>query len=65
MYTIHRIDRHSHMQQFGISPILISGPTGPVLHQCGLSVGKTPFVKADLSIYSHLGDVSGQCISVS
>ena len=26
---------------------------------------KSPSVKADLAIYSHIADVSGQCMSVS
>ena len=65
MYTIH-IDRERHWQQFGTTLILISAPTGTVMHQRGFTVlGKKPSVKADLAIYSHVVDASGQCMSVS
>ena len=49
--------------------ILISAPQW--LHRpCNASrqlykVGKKPFVKVDLAIYSYIVDVSGQCMSVS
>ena len=69
MYTNHRIDRDSHWQQPGIKPILISAPQWPN-RICNAPtqlyrVGKKPSVKADLAIYSHVVDVSGQCMSES
>ena len=69
MYTIHRIDQDGHWQQFGTQPILISAPQWSHM-VCDVPmqfyrVGKNPSVKADLGIYSHIVDVSLQCISVS
>ena len=69
MYTNHRIDWDSHWQQSGKQSILISAPQWPNrtcnaptwLHR----VGKMPSVKADLAIYSHAVDFSGQCMSES
>ena len=69
MYTNHRIDQDSHQQQFGTKPILISAPQWP--HKpCNAPtrfyrVVKKPFVKANLVIYSHIVDASGQCTSIS
>ena len=69
IYTNHRIDRDSHWQLSGTQSILISAPQWPNktcnaptwLHR----VGKKPSVKADLAIYSHAVDASGQCMSES
>ena len=68
MYTNHRIDRDGHWQQSGTQPILISAPQWPnrtcnALMQLYM-VGKKPSVKADLAIYSHIVNASGQCMSV-
>ena len=69
MYSVHRRDQDGHWQQFGTSPILISAPqwshrpyNAPKQFY---RVGKKPSVKADLAIYSHVLDLSGQCMSVS
>ena len=69
MYTNHRIDQDGHWQQFGTQPILISAPQW-ANRPCNAptwfyTVGKKPSVKADLAIYSHAVDVSGQCMSES
>ena len=71
MYTIHRIDRDGHWQQFGTQPILISAPQWANRH-CNAPtrlyrVRKSPSVKADLAIYSQAvdHDVRGQCMSES
>ena len=69
MYTNHRIDQDAHWQQFGTQPILISAPrwlhrpcNGPVqLYR----VDKKPSMKANLAIYSHVVNVSGQCMGIS
>ena len=69
MYTNHRIDQDGHCQQSGTQPILISAPQWPNrtcnaptrLHR----VGKKLSVRADLAIYSHIVDASGQCMSES
>ena len=69
MYTNHRIDRDSHWQQSGTQPILISAPQWPNRTRNASArlnrVGKKPSVKADLAIYSHAVDASGQCMSES
>ena len=69
MYTIHRRDQDGHWQQFGTTPILISAPQWSHMHCNGLMqldrVGKKLSVKADLVIYSHVADISGQRITVS
>ena len=69
MYTNHRIDQDSHWQQFGTQPILISAPQWacwPCIAPTQFyTVGKKPFVKADLAIYSQAVDVRGRCISKS
>ena len=61
MYTNHRIDRDGHWHQFGTEPILISAPqwacwpcNAPIRFY---TVGKKPFMKADLAIYSQTVDV--------
>ena len=69
MYTNHRIDRDGHWQQFGTQPILISAPQW-ACWPCNAptwsyTVGKKPFVKADLAIYSQAVDVRGLCMSES
>ena len=56
-------------QLSGTQPILISAPQWPnracnALMQL-YRVGKKPFVKANLAIYSHVVDVFGQCMSES
>ena len=69
MYTIHRIGWDRHWQQFNTTQILISALQW--LHRpynaarWFYRVGKKPSVKADLATYSHVVDVSGQCVSVS
>ena len=61
--------RDGHCQQFDTTPTLISAPQWP--HKpCDAPiqlyrVSKKPSVKADLAMYSHIVDVSGQCMSVS
>ena len=69
MYTKHRIDQDGHWQQFGTQPILISAPrgaTGLAMHQLSFTgLTKSPFLKADLAIYSHAVSVGGQCMSES
>ena len=67
MYTNHRIDQDGHWQQFGTQPILISAPQW-ACWPCNAPtrfhmVGKKPFVKAYLAIYSQAVDVCGQCMS--
>ena len=68
MYTIHRIGKDGHWQQLDTTTILISAPHW--LHRpCNAPtqfyrVGKKPSVKVDLTIYSHVVDVSGWCMSV-
>ena len=69
MYTIHRRDQEGHWQQLVTPPILISTPqwlhmpcNAPTQHY---RVDKKLSVKADLAIYSHVVDVSGQFMSVS
>ena len=43
-----------------------SGSTGPIMHQSTFyRVGKKPYVKANMAIYSHIIDVSGRYMSVS
>ena len=69
MYTNHKIDRDGHWQQSDTQPILISAPQWPN-RTCNAPTrlyraGKKPSVKADLAIYSHVVDASGQCMSVS
>ena len=69
MYTNHRIDQDGHWQQFGTQTILISAPQW-ANRPCNAPtrfyrVGKKLSVKADLAIYSHAVDVSGQCMSES
>ena len=69
MYTNHRIDQDGHWQQSGTQPILISAPQW-ANRTCNAPtqpyrVGKKLFVKADLAIYSHAVDVSGQRMSES
>ena len=66
MYTNHRIDRDSHWQQPGTKTILISAPQW-ANRPCNAptrfySFGKKPSIKADLAIYNHAVDVSGQYI---
>ena len=69
MYTIYRRDQDAQCQQFGTPPILFSAPQW--LHKaCNAPmqfyrIGKMSSVKADLAIYSHIVDASGQCTSVS
>ena len=69
MYTNHRIDRDCHWQQSDTQPILISAPQWPNCTCNALTwlyrVGKNPSVKADLAIYRHAVDASGQCMSES
>ena len=68
IYTISRMGRDGHSQQFDTTPILISAPQWP--HKpCNAPtwlyrVGKKPSVKADLAMYSHTVDVSRQYMSV-
>ena len=69
MYANHRIDQDDHWQQSGTHPILISAPQGPN-RPCNARmqfyrIDKKPSVKANLAIYSHVVDASGQCMSVS
>ena len=69
MYTIHRIDWDGQRLQPGNLAILISVPQWPHM-PCNTPmqfyrVSKKPSVKADLAIYSHVVDVSGQCMSTS
>ena len=69
MYRNHRIDQDGHWQQFGTQQILISAPQW-ACWPCNAptwfyTVGKKPFVKADLVIYSQAVDVRGQCMSES
>ena len=69
MYTIHKIGQDGHWQQLGTSPILI-GVTHWLHKPCNAPtmfhrVEKKPSVKVDLAIYSHIVDVSEQCMSVS
>ena len=69
MYTNYRIVRDGHWQQAGTQPILISAPQWPNTTCNALTwpyrVGKKLSVKADLPIYSHAVDASGQCMSES
>ena len=62
-------DVYRHWQQFDTPPILNSAPQWfhrPCnAHTQFYRVGKKPSVKAYLAIYSHILDVSGQCMSVS
>ena len=69
MYTNHRIDRDGHWQQSSTQPTLISVPQWPN-RTCNVTmqpyrVGKKPSAKADLAIYSHAADASGQRMSKS
>ena len=62
MYTNHRIDQDSFWPQSGALPILISTPQWPN-RTCNTPmqpyrVGKKPFMKADLAIYSHTVDAA-------
>ena len=69
MYTIHRREQDRHYQQFCTPPVQIIAPQW--LHRpCNASmwlyrVDKKPSVKADLAVYSHVVDVSGQCMSMN
>ena len=69
MYRNHKKDQDGHWQQFGTQPILISAPQWPHRSYNAPAlfyrIGKKPSVKADLAIYNHIVDASGQCVSVS
>ena len=69
MYANHKIDQDGHWQQSDTQPILIRAPQWPN-RICNVPtqpyrVGRKPFMKADLAIYSHKIDVAGQCMSES
>ena len=69
MYSIHRIGQDEHWQQSGTPPTLIGAPQWPN-NPCNAPmwlyrVGKKPSMKADLAIYSHVVDVSRQCMIAS
>ena len=69
MHTNHRIDRDGHWQQSGTQAILISAPQWPnrtcnaltQLYRIGIKLS----AKADLAIYSHVVNASGQCMCES
>ena len=68
-YTNHRMHWDGHWQQSGPQPILISAPQWPN-STCNAPtqlyrVSKKLSVKADLVIYSHTVDASGQCMGES
>ena len=69
MCTTHRMDWDRDCQQFDTTPTLISAHQRPY-RPCNAPirlyrVSKKPSVKGDLAMYSHIVDVSKQCMSVS
>ena len=69
MYTNHKIDWDSHWQQSGTQPIVIRALQWPNRTCNALTwlyrVSKKASMKADLAIYSHAVDASGQYMSES